>query len=381
MKILKNENLLRLILSSIGLHEIRLLFNKLKNKTINSTILKVLNYHDIFRSIGKSRQVLQEQGQNTISLVTVLSNGNIISAYYGTLSVWDINNNKDLNTLNFDNDIIFITALPDNNVFICLQNSTVKIWDTGNSIITTKLEEYTHFFDALLLSNGNIACLANNHDDNVCILILDSKNSYECLKTQVLDIKEWYWVDCLKPISNKMFASCCYQSSTFMVWGIEDDYQCLKVLKERIYSICLVDHFLLTGGDEDIKIYDTSNGFEFKDSLRSDNGQVNSLIYVQKNNLLLSGFDNSIKVWDTTNSFQFIKTIEIDRRIHKLVLLKQGYFAVSHHEAKISLWDFGGFVCIGTFDSIGWGLHQLISLSDARIVYSTLDSLVIVWGY
>jgi WD40 repeat protein len=210
MKNFKNENLLQLILSNITLYETRSLFHNMKNKTICKTILKLLNYEDIFKSMGKSKFAIIEQCKKETSLA-VLPNGKIVSAEH-TIRLWDTYNNIVLKTLIVEDEVIFITALPDNTIVICLQNSIVKIWKTEYLIITTKLEEYKTFYDALLLPNGNIACIADNHNYDANILILDSKNNYKCLKALDLNIGDGigltastrYRIKCLLPIVMKI---------------------------------------------------------------------------------------------------------------------------------------------------------------------------------
>jgi WD40 repeat protein len=164
MRILQNENLLRLILNNITLYETRLLYNKLENKTINKIILTLLNYDDIFRSIGKSKLTLAEECEQSESLTAVLPNGNLVFAKSQTVKAWDINNHTILNTLDVEVKIIYLAALPNNNVAVCLQDGTIKVWNTENYANTNKLKEYDYLKVALLLSNSNIACIAADVD-------------------------------------------------------------------------------------------------------------------------------------------------------------------------------------------------------------------------
>jgi WD40 repeat protein len=213
-------------------------------------------------------------------------------------------------------------------------------------------------------------------------LILDYKNNYECLK--ILDLpfpaKQLGWFGALLPLSNTMFSSYCYDTYNLMIWNIEDDYQCLKTLTERLCSICLIANFLLIGGNKDIKIFDTNNDFQYIDSLKGHDKEITSLLHVKKNQLLLSGSDNAINIWDIAIGFECIKRIEVDNRAFNLVFLRNGYFAVNH-EYRVSIWDLVRFVCIGMIDGNKFGVNHLSLMSDARIISFAGDGEAIVWSY
>jgi WD40 repeat protein len=260
----------------------------LTNKKINKIILRLLNYDDILRSIGKSKQVL-EQCEESISYAVALPNGNIVSARTHTIKARDSNNLTILNTLDVEDVIIYLAALPDNNVVICLENGTIKVWNTEVYVYNEKLKEYNHLSGALLLSNSNIACIADDIDCRACFLILDSKNNYECLKVLDLTAKEWGWFDYLFPISNTMFSSYCYADSNPMIWNIGDGYQCLTILEEALCSISLIDNVLLIGGYDGINVFDTNNDFQHIDSLRGHNKDVISLTICSKEPAVIIG--------------------------------------------------------------------------------------------
>jgi WD40 repeat protein len=385
MIIFQNENLLRLILSSISLYEARLLFHNMNNKTINQTILKILNYEDIFKSMGKSKLAIIEQCGETAPLA-VLPNGNIVLTEHNTIRIWDLYTNtflNTLNTLNAENEVIFITALLDNSVAICLQNCTVKIWNIfEDCVITTKFEAYKEFISALLLPNGNIASIAENYnDENDTILILDSKNKYECFKALDLeDMRKRHLPDRLFPISNEMFASYCSEYPSILIWAIGNDYQCLKNLVGEISSICLIDNALLIGSYEGVHIYDTTKNFEYLYRLpgHKREREIISLLYDEKNKLLLSASDKIILVWDVTHGFHCIKKI-MARDITGLVFLRNSYFAICH-KGGVSIWDLVRLGYIGKLDGQG-PINQLCLVDDARVVTCVCKGAATIWGY
>jgi WD40 repeat protein len=109
MNLLQDENLIKLIFNCFTFKLLKQLFCKLKNRTINHSLLKSLGYRSFYKSLGNTKTSI-EADKNYIKLICLLSDGNLlfISTDY-TLKVWDMENYQCINTIECKHAIISLT--------------------------------------------------------------------------------------------------------------------------------------------------------------------------------------------------------------------------------------------------------------------------------
>jgi WD40 repeat protein len=185
----------------------------------------------------------------------------------------------------------------------------------------------------------SIACSAK-FDKSIRILILDSKNEYNC-------------------IQNLSGHACVVRT---------------------LVSIP-IDRIASGSKDETIKIWDLNQGIYLK-TLTGHKHWINTLIFIERDNSLISGsFDKSIKIWEV-NDFQCIKTIQVEDGITSLLLLPSGYFASGAYN-NIKIWDTKNYEYIHTLENQqGWVMYLNLTKDSILSIFNNYyyDTLV-VWKF
>jgi hypothetical protein len=85
-----NENILKLIFSCLSLSMLQYIYTRMLNNTaICKVTLALLNYHNIFKSIGRSKHIIGEL-ENVIKSSALINDNLLISVLYDeTLKVGD----------------------------------------------------------------------------------------------------------------------------------------------------------------------------------------------------------------------------------------------------------------------------------------------------
>jgi WD40 repeat protein len=338
---LAGENLLTLIFTSFTIKENNSILSRIKNKTISKAILVVTDYKKIFKSL--KLDFVMAKSEKDLSSIALLPNGNIISASHDkALKLWNINDN---NCLYFAKKqfVSNLLMLPDNKFASCYnQCNYINIWhmktDSDPECIKSIAYEGCKKINKLfLLSDLNIAC-STKFEESIRILILDSKNEYNCVQNL---LGHAYIVETL-----------------------------ISLTSNRIVS---------GSNDTTIKVWDLNQGICLK-TLTEHKHWINTLIFIERDNSLVSGsYDKSIKIWEV-NDFQCRKTIQFKHRIRSLLLLPGGYFASGGYNS-IKIWDTKNYECINTLQNNGWLGDYLVLTKDRRIVSIFNYNTLVVWKF
>jgi WD40 repeat protein len=338
---LSNENILKMIFCSTHtLFEIKQKLNIFNNTVMYKAILSLTAYYQIYKSLGRMKNILSENCQ-IYSLTRYPSCNIIITASRSKhLKLWDVNKHYCIKTIDQDKPASSIVVLPDGNIASCTL-SDIKIWDAKNDFKCIKkfyLKGYSFLFCLILLANGNMAC-ATETNDNYYILII-AKNNYKCVKEFG---KNSSLISCLTNLPFNKLASG-GRDKTISIWDINDDYKCVGAL----------------GGH---------------------NGLIQALCAIPQKNILLStSTDKTIKVWDIIN-YVCLRTIETNCDVMRCLLsLPGGYFASGYY-SRIKIWDLGNFECLNTLESDFAHMTSLLLMDDGRLISSTADGKIIIWYY
>jgi WD40 repeat protein len=341
--IFQNENILKLILKTNILFEIRKKLSIISNKLLYKLVLSLVDYKHIYESMGKRKHILSEHSGEIYS-VTFLPNDNLVSVSKdNTLKVWDMNNFVCTRTLKHDDPVISVILLNDGNIGTCTWFKHIKIFsvdDNFKCLRTICVDGFDHYDNLIELSNGHLACSARQ-DNDYCILILDNFN----------------------------------------------DYTCIEVLRGHVqYVLCFANlpqnKFASGSRDTRINIWDINNDYNQIVTLRGHRDWVLSLLVIPDKDMLLSGsMDETIKVWNIIN-YDCIKTVGSQfSSIRSLLLLLNGYFAAGYWCGSIKIWNLDGFDCVNTLEEHQDEITSLLLMKDGRIISASADSRIIIWYY
>jgi WD40 repeat protein len=341
MKNLTNENLLTLIFTSFAPKANNNILSDIQNKTISKAILGLADYKNIFKSIELDFTIAKSETR--LSSIALLQNGDIIVASYDkALKLWNINDNNCILLANeqFVSDLLI---LPDDKFACCYQQyNYINIWemkaDSDPECIKSIAYEGCKFISKLfLLSDFNIACSAK-FEESFRILILDSKNEYNCIQN--------------------------LSGHAYIIEAL------INLPNDRIVS---------GSDDQTIKVWDLNQGICLK-TLRGHKHWINSLIFIERDNSLISGsHDRSINIWEV-NDFQCLKTIQVKYGVVSLLLLPGGYFASGGYNS-IKIWDIKNYECIHTLENQHGWVNHLVLTKDRRIVSIFDNDTMVVWKF
>jgi WD40 repeat protein len=332
-----NENILKLTFSNITLYSTKQLLKKLKNKKITNTLLKIITWENIFKSMGQATTILKGH-TNQINSLTSCGDNNIISASWDkTLKIWNANSNICIQTLEGSKSIESVIILPNDKIASCSINE-IMIWDIKANFKCIKIlccDNYRVFNNLLLLTNSTFAFSA---DYTVpCIIIVDCDNKY-CISKELTQCASVY---SLINIFDNRFASASLDM-IINIWS-NSDYKCVGKL--------------VTGHLE----------------------RITTLAYSIKDDVLLSGSkDKTIKVWDLS-TFICVRIIENNNEVRSLLILPNGFFASGYYDGSIKIWR--NYKCINSLKKHSDKVTKLLFLDDYRTVSSSFDKSIIIWHY
>jgi WD40 repeat protein len=333
MVIFENENILGIVMENIRLFGIKLIFNKLHNKILNKTILKVSTYENIFKSLGKTHYKLLRQ-RGTVNNLVKLHNGDIVLTLGSlkTIEVWDLNNNICKKIIENEPTALYASVLNDDNL-VTTSYKGIKLWDTNNDFECIKYQNLNMLgvvTNIISLHNGNIACTARH---NAIIIILNNDLTY--IKTT-----DAHFVNSLINLSKNRIANGS-DDTTIKIWGVDNDYKCLRTL---------------TG-------------------LSS---WIVSLLFVNKYDLLISASpDKTICFWNLED-YICVKTICVGYKTRQLLLLPNGYFACTLLDITIGIWNLAKYECVNTIQTYTDNTSLLL-LNDNRIAGAYEN--IVVWEF
>jgi WD40 repeat protein len=251
--------------------------------------------------------------QDSITSLSLFPNGDLISlSLDNTIHIWDGNTLICTKTITNDYDLNSLIILSDDNIATSCTNGIIKFWDTHDfrCIKTISLPKKYYLGQLFLLSNKNLACSFRLKTNNftqqfeTSIVIMDHNQDFKVIKTLHLQCSP------MANLSENRLASV-YRIGTIKIWDMLNKYKCIGTLTNEYQII------------------------------------INSLLYVEKNDILLSACnDYSIKVWDV-NDYLCIRTIiGHSSGVDELLLFKNGYFISCSFDGVMKVWDLNGFECV-----------------------------------
>jgi WD40 repeat protein len=337
---MKNENILKLIVSSYSQFDTFIILVKSTNKVISEISLRKRNYELLYKSLGRNKTILQEKGCQSTPLC-LLPDGKLITRTWGNkLKIFNTNTYKVYNfTAEEHSDYIqSIILLPNGVICSSTHDGEIKVWNNMRCLKTVYLQGYKWFYLKSVLPNNHLIC-TGFHDGGHCITILD----------------------------------------------LNDDFRCVKTIKESntIYTIITIYQDRLASGSTSIKVWEANSDYECVYNLVGHKDIVYSLLYDEKNRFMISGsYDATIKFWDIMNNFQCIKTItNLAGCVNSLLLLPGGYLvSATINNIFIKIWCLKRFLCVRSFKS-EFPINSFTLLKDYRMVSSTDKDSLIIWGY
>jgi WD40 repeat protein len=338
-----NENIIKLIFNSINLSNNQGLLDKTTNRILSKAILSILNYKDMFKSIGKNKIILKGD-ENWIRSAIVLSENLILLSSFDnqTLRVWNINDLKCIAAIEEEAYDGSILKLPDGNIAIgCINSINIRNVNDGLKCIRTiAFGDYAGYSDLNLLTDSRLAFTAYGpgHIHSLIISNLDKDSSF----SKVIDETE----NLISPIAtwSNIMTSNSYHDSAISIWSVNCDG-----------DVNLIDK--LTGHSE----------------------RLLALMFATSN-LLVSGlFDSTIRVWNIDNH-QCVKIIQQSDDATRLLLLPNGYFAASSFK-EIKIYDLYGYNCVNTLAGHEDYIPCMIFIKRNRILTSSRNKTTIIWEY
>jgi WD40 repeat protein len=336
------ENILKLIFNNYSKSDMQNLFEAIFSRTISLILLNILDYKNIFSSLGKSNSLLKGRHYAIIGCVLELPDGNIISASWDSkIKIWSIKACECIKILEgHKGSIKSMVLLPNGNIASC-SLAEIKIWNPSQDYLciqTIGIEGYIHFNKLISLPDNSLVSSAYNKN-YPCIIMLDYNKEYKLNSS----IKNEGEAGSLVNLFKHRFASCSYKN--IILWDLEKYPADYKILKGHIEWIW-------------------------------------SLMFDKNNSLLYSGAaDYTIKVWDFKADYECIKTINAHNgSVRCILLLPNGYFASGSDDNKIKLWD-RHYDCVNTLDNSEDYIGSILLLKDYRIVSTSLEHRVKIFNY
>jgi WD40 repeat protein len=335
MESFSNMNIIKLIFSTYYGFKIKQFIETTKNKLLLQINLEVFSQINIYKSLGKNQTIIYDNIYKIYS-AAVLINGNIITASYKKLKVWDINSLKCIKSIDVGEHHLKSVILHGNNIITLSDEGEVKIFNSFefNCIKSVLIKGYRRFFKNLhSLQNNNFACSARSNEGDYYIIILDGNfEQIKRLRHQSI------WITCLVNIGENKFAT--PDIKDINIYDIYDDYKCL----------------IINPGHDN---------------------RVNTLIYHNESNLLLSSSDDAtIRILDVDNNYSCIRSINANERIISMLLLSSEYFASVSEEGVVKIWKLDCCKCVNTIQGDEDNTSLLV-LKDSRVVALAYRNLII----
>jgi hypothetical protein len=330
---LSNENLLKLIFSTFSLFRNTQLLTKISNKTINRLLLSILNYIDIYKSMGKSYMFLGLKG-GVFDKFLLAKDNLLFSAYYNTLEVWNINSNKLISVSCFDDfEFDYKLIINKNNILASFKSSffesKIRLWDIKGKpkcIYTITCDLVTNIS---FLTNGDLVCTNNNHNNFLVttITIYDNNDYTTILKVLTMKTFKAY---ALVNISESLLAIS--GETNIKIWDIKNNYECFKTLdtRDKILSFLYIKKYdiLVLGSKKHLlRIRDTNNNFKLTRVVCGHNDKI-LFLELLPNDFVVSGSkDNRLRIWDI-NNFKCITIIKSSVNFTSLIVLQDNRIAL-----------------------------------------------------
>ena len=316
---------------------------KKQNRILKEYINKDKYEMKLIKSISQNN-IIQQQ-KNYIKSLSVFPLGNIISACYKSIIIYD-NNLNILQTIPYahNGDVNYIEILNENNFISCSSDKSIKFWIKKDyQFINNKTINNAHennIIKVLYCSNKNlISCSYDNtikiwkennnnyenikiltHSDSVrTILFLEDKNilissGLDGTKFWNLNKNETNYnnIKCIKYIKE---AECYWNKGLYIdedkiIIGGDEILIVISILNKTIikkinipfqcWGIQLIEDkglFLIGGWKKDIMIYRNDNYECIQTIKNAHDDNINGFVELNDETIISYSFDNKIKIW------------------------------------------------------------------------------------
>jgi hypothetical protein len=178
----KNENILKLIMSSIILFEARFLGKTVNNSILGLVILKILDSEAIVKSLGRTHQVLMNLYQPGSSFA-LLPDGNNITGRKGIEKlVWDINTYSEITTIYNCHGTLH--TLDNQRIAVIQRNKINIILPQFNfeCVQSIDLSDYSVYHQLLCFFSNRFLAVSVFKNLQPYFIILDCENDYHIIK-------------------------------------------------------------------------------------------------------------------------------------------------------------------------------------------------------
>jgi hypothetical protein len=343
----ENENVLKLILSTISKNNLNKNILNVNNKTIYKISLKVFNRNTQFLSLGNNKLILDTHILDPYSLL--LFKNYVIVASYNTIKILDTYKNKCIKTLQANYCINSTIILPTENLAACCYDC-INIWETNDSfrhIKAISYKEYQIRGNLTLISNSTIATTATDIRDNY-ILIIDyvtGRLIHTLVSNEVITN--------LISISQNKFA---FSSGN----------------KIKVYTIAF------------FKLACFNKKYIYKAKTLTGKRKIESLLI--KNNIMLSITEDNVVQLYSIVSFRCLKALRIQSgygMINKLCLsfLPNGYLVYSDTgRCNFQILDLWTGKCVKDL-SCPFSIHSLLLENDDSIICGLINGQIIIYYF
>jgi WD40 repeat protein len=242
------------------------------------------------------------------SNVLIYKNNKFISSCrtYCNIAIWDSDNFERIELLynrkdqEEDNLLTSSTVLSDNILVSGLDNGTINIWNINEKIIEKSIKAHEDRVTCLTKTKDSSKLISGSFDSN--IKIWDS-NNFQLLRKITGHLKP---INCLKMLNDETILSGS-KDETIRIWKI-DSGECLRTLNfndwvncvetfnnDQMLIIAIGKYSFLENRPGGIIIYDLYKNEEIKRIYSS--GSVYSMFLLSNGNLLTGG-DEDIKLWN-----------------------------------------------------------------------------------